>query len=189
MCSLFESRDNYSYLTFIYLKIMLMKKVLLRGLSVIMAVIVLVAQTQSLTAKTVQINLPSVDESVFNLDEDALNNAMQELNELENYLALNEGTSYDDLLTSGSELIANVSDSSSPMGMAQEGEAPLGIPAFLWGCVLGWVGLLVVYLVTDNDKAQVKKALTGCIVSTLTTAAIYVVYIVWLVDETDLYYY
>lgn len=166
-----------------------MKKVLLRGLSVIMAVIILVAQTQSLAAKTVQINLPSVNESVFNLDEDALNSAMQELNELENYLALNEGTSYNDLLASGSELIANVSNSSSPMGMAQEGEAPLGIPAFLWGCVLGWVGLLVVYIVTDNDKAQVKKALIGCLVGTGVWVVVYVVLIAAAATTETGYYY
>lgn len=154
---------------------MLMKKILFKTLSVTMAIVLLVTQSQILSAKTIEISLPSVDESVFNLDEYALNSSMQELNDLENYLALNEGTTYNDLLTSGSELIANVSDSSSPMGMAQEGEAPLGIPAFLWGCVLGWVGLLVVYLVTDNDKAQVKKALTGCLVSTGVSIVLYIV--------------
>lgn len=166
-----------------------MKKVFLKSFSVFMAVVLLVAQTQSLAAKTVDFNLPSVNESVFNLDEAALDIAMQELNQLENYLTLNENVSYNDLLLAGSDLITNVSDSSSPMGMMPEGESPLGIPAFLWGCVLGWVGLLVVYLVTDNDKAQVKKALTGCLVGTGVTIAIYVVYVVWLVSETETLYY
>jgi len=166
-----------------------MKKILLRTFSVFMAVVLLFAQTQSLTAKTVDFNIPSVDVSVFSLDEAALDIAMQELNQLENYLSQNEGTSYNDLLLAGSDLIINVSDSSSPMGMMQEGEAPLGIPAFLWGCVLGWVGLLVVYIVTDNDKAQVKKALTGCLVGTGVTIAIYVVYAVWLVSESETLYY
>ena len=165
-----------------------MKKVLLKTLSVTMAIVLLVAQSQILSAKTIEISLPSIDESVFNLDEDALNNAMQELNQLENYLALNEGTSYNDLLVSGSELIANVSDSSSPMGMAQDGESPLGIPAFLWGCVLGWVGLLVVYIITDNDKAQVKKALTGCLIGTGVWVVFYVIYAAWIVTETNTIY-
>jgi hypothetical protein len=44
-------------------------------------------------------------------------------------------------------------------------EPALGIPGFWWGCVLGPVGILVVYLVTDNDKDQVKKSLYGCLVS------------------------
>jgi hypothetical protein len=41
----------------------------------------------------------------------------------------------------------------------------LGIPGFWWGCVLGPVGILVVYLVTDNDGPEVKKAFYGCLVS------------------------
>lgn len=169
-----------------------MKKVLLKSLSVFMAVILLVAQSQSLSAKTIEISLPSVDESVFALDETALNAAMQELNELENYLALNEGTSYNDLLVAGSDLIANVSDTSSPMGTMQEGEAPMGIPAFLWGCILNWVGLLVVYIVTDNDRAQVKKALNGCLIEAGVCIAGYVVWILFIATAATTstgYYY
>lgn len=156
-------------------------------LSVTMAIVLLIAQSQSLTAKTIEISLPSVDETVFNLDEGALNTAMQELNELENYLALNEGTTYNDLVLADNDLIANVGDSSTPMGMMQEGEAPLGIPAFLWGCVLGWVGLLVVYIVTDNDKPQVKKALTGCLVSGGVMLVFYAVVLIAAASETTTY--
>ncbi len=167
---------------------MLMKKVLFKMLSVTMAIVLLVAQSQILSAKTIEFSLPSIDESVFNLDEDALSAAMNELNELENYLVMNEGTTYNDLVIADSELIANLSDSSSPMGMAQEGEAPLGIPAFLWGCVLGWVGLLVVYVITDNDRAQVKKALTGCLVSTAVSVVLYVVIFAAAATTTELAY-
>ena len=169
-----------------------MKKVLFKSLSVLLAMILLVAQTQTLSAKTIEVGLPSIDESVFNLDESALDLAMNELNELENYLANNESATYDDLLASGSDLITNISDISAPMGMAQEGEAPLGIPAFLWGCVLGWVGILVVYMVTDNDKPQVKKALTGCLIAGGVYVVFYVVYvslIVTTVATVDPYYY
>ena len=158
-------------------------------LSVTMAIILLVAQSQGLAAKTIEIGLPSVDETVFNLDEGALNTTMQELNNLENYLALNEGTTYNDLVLADSDLIANVSDSSSPMGMAQEGESPLGIPAFLWGCVLGWVGLLLVYIITDNDKPQVKKALFGCLVGTGVWVVVYVVLIAASASTTTNGYY
>jgi len=56
-------------------------------------------------------------------------------------------------------------------------EPALGIPGFWWGCVLGPVGILVVYAVTDNDKDEVKKALYGCLVST----GIWVVFeIIWI---------
>lgn len=45
-------------------------------------------------------------------------------------------------------------------------EMPL-VSGFWWGCCLGIVGLALVYFITDNDKAEVKNALIGCVVSTL----------------------
>jgi len=45
-------------------------------------------------------------------------------------------------------------------------ERALGIPGFVWGLVLGVVGILVVYLVTE-DKEETKKALYGCIAGAL----------------------
>ncbi len=57
-------------------------------------------------------------------------------------------------------------------------EPALGIPGFWWGCVLGPVGILVVYAVTDNDKDEVKKALYGCLVS----AGVWIVWeVIWVV--------
>jgi cytochrome c biogenesis protein CcdA len=50
------------------------------------------------------------------------------------------------------------------MGMATDSEPPLGIPSFLWGCILGVVGILLVYILTDGDKAETKKALWGMLV-------------------------
>ncbi len=153
-----------------------------------MAVLLLVAQSQIVSAKNAELVLPAADESNFLLDEEALSNAMLELNELDNYLNKNTDFTYSDLGTANFDFFNNLSPSSAPMGMAQEGEAPLGLPAFLWGCVLGWVGILLVYVVTDNDKAQVKKALTGCLISSAVTLGIYVVYIIWLIEESNYYY-
>jgi hypothetical protein len=165
-----------------------MKKIFLKSFSVFLAIIMLLGQSQSLSAKTINASLPSIDESVFNLDKALLNEAMQDLNELEAYLEQNEGLTYSDLTVSGSELILNVSDNSMPFGMEQGDDDLLGIPPFLWGCVLGWVGLLLVYILTDNDKALVKKALTGCLVGTGVSVLLYVVYIAWIVTEVDPYY-
>ncbi len=57
-------------------------------------------------------------------------------------------------------------------------EPALGIPGFWWGCVLGPVGILVVYLLTDNDKPEVKKALYGCLVSGGLYIVWWVVYVI-----------
>ncbi len=141
-----------------------MRKILEKSFSVIMAFTLLFAQTTSLSAM-VSIPLPSVDESVLVLDETALDAAMMELNELDEYLSANEGVTFADLESSGSELIVNMDNSTSPLGMDSASEPPLGIPSFLWGCVFTLVGVLLVYVLTDGDKDETRKALWGMLVS------------------------
>jgi hypothetical protein len=165
---------------------MRMKKVLFKSFSVLMAIILLVAQGQILSAKTIETALPNVDETVFSLDENQLNSVMQDLTNLENYVVQNNGVTYDLLASTSNDLIKNVDNSSTPMGMANDSGSPLGISAFLWGCVLGWVGLLLVYIITNNDKPQVKKALTGCLVGTGIYIVFYVIYAAVLVDSSTL---
>jgi len=126
-----------------------------------MSMLLLFTQTLSLSARPSAAVIPSIDESVLVLDEAALNEAMMELNELDEYLNVNEGVTYAELETSGSELILNVNNSTAPLGMDMEGEPPLGIPSFLWGCILGPLGILLVYVISDGDKSETKKALWG----------------------------
>ena len=160
-----------------------MKKFLFKSLSVLMAFVLLVAQSHVLSAKPINAGIPSMEESVFTLDENTLDLALSELNELDNYLSLNEGVTYADLEAAGSELIANISDIAAPMGMAQGGEdLPLGIPAFWWGCVLGWIGWLLVYVLTDKDKVQTKQAFTGCLISSGVSVALSVLWYFVLYD-------
>ena len=149
-----------------------MKKNVLKSFSILLSVIILFVHTQSLSARPGNEGIPSINKSAFDLNEESLNEAMKELNLLEAYLNQNVGVSYKDLAESGSELILNVSNNSSPMGIENGGDDLLGIPPFLWGCILGWLGLLMVYILTDNDKEQVKKALKGCLVGTGVAVAV-----------------
>lgn len=162
-----------------------MKKIFFKSLSVLLAAIMLLTQTHILSAKTIYPGLPGIDGSALILDLASLNAAMLELNELESYLDQNEGVTFQDLAATGNKLIVNVYGHSSPMGLDQDDDDLFGIPPFLWGCVLGWVGIVLVYVFTDNDKEKVKKAFTGCMVSGGVTVVVYVVYIVWLVNFLD----
>jgi hypothetical protein len=141
-----------------------MNKTFMKSLSVFMAMVFLTTQTLSLSAKNSNVTLASLDESVLVLDELALDEAMMELNELDAYLDVNAGVTYTDLQTAESDLIIGLDNSTSPLGMDQENEPPLGIPSFLWGCILGIVGILIVYIITDGDKMETKKALWGMLV-------------------------
>lgn len=161
-----------------------MKKTLLKSFSLILAFTMLAAQTHSLSAKTITTNSPDLEESAFVLDQATLDLAFSELDDLESFLAQNEGVTYADLLATGSDLIANISDITAPMGQGAASDEPLlGIPAFWWGCVLGWVGLLLVYVLTDKDREQTRKALTGCLISTGVGVVLSGIYYFWIWNE------
>jgi len=151
-----------------------MSKILMKSISVFMAMVLLFSQTLSLSARPSNIPLPSLDESVLVLDESALNEAMLELNELDEFLNDNVGVTFADLESAESALIVNVENSTAPLGMDQENEPPLGIPSFLWGCLLGVVGILIVYILTDGDKIETKKALWGMLVWVGISVVLYV---------------
>lgn len=167
-----------------------MKKFILKSVSLILALVLLSAQSYSVYAKELTVAVPELDESVFSFNESEINDVLSELNDLDAYLESNEEATYESLLTSGSELVANLESSASPMGMAdQNGEPPLGIPSFLWGCVFGILGLLLVYVMTDSNKEETKKAMWGCLAGTAVTVVLYmVVWGVW-AATADPYYY
>lgn len=109
----------------------------------------------------------------FKIDKQKVQDEFADLSRLEqtvadhNYLTLSE-------LKEDSILSAEFAsmDLSSNMMM----ESALGIPGFWWGCIFGLVGILIVYLVTDNDRAEVKSAFTGCIISSVASTVFYLIY-------------
>ncbi len=117
---------------------------------------------------------PAVTESqVMTFNEKAVNAEFEKLNKLEEYVAAHEGATIEDVkdteLTQDLKLDTNVTNA------VVAGDLPLGIPAFWWGCVLGLLGVLAVYLITDKDKEQTKKALYGCLAWTVLWAVYYFV--------------
>jgi len=162
-----------------------MKQFVLKSVSMILIISLLSAQNFSILANTKSVPV-TFDESVFSYDEDLLMAELSDINKLDVYVEANEGITLDELSREGSPLIANMEGTASPMGMAGEegnGEPLLGIPPFLWGFVLGVLGLIIVYAVTEYDKDKTKEALWGCLASTAAT-----VFIVVLVSSAAVYY-
>ena len=87
----------------------------------------------------------------------------------------------------GQQLVAaaNLSEENSLSSSLLDG--PAGIPAFLWGCVLGWIGILVVYLVTE-DSDETKKALYGCLIGWGLGFLLYILFVVVLFGGGFLYF-
>jgi hypothetical protein len=117
----------------------------------------------------------SASADIFTIDEARIEADFAELNTLDAYLDEHEGLSLEDLQNSGAAMSLNLSPETMN-GLAAMSEAPLGIPSFLWGCVLGWVGILIVYLVSE-DKDETKKALYGCLAWTAVGILWYVLWI------------
>lgn len=106
------------------------------------------------------------DASVFSVDKQSIEQELAPLNDLENYVNENAGVTYDEIDN------PEVLDKDVVMGDVDLNYGPpLGIPSFLWGLILSWVGILIVYLITE-DGDETKKALWGC----LAGAALYILF-------------
>jgi hypothetical protein len=116
------------------------------------------------------------DADLFKLDYNAVQAEFSELNQLADMVKSNSDLTYSALKLEKGNLIESlrlVSESSLP---SDTKNPVLGIPSFLWGCGLGVVGILVVYIISDNDKVETKKALWGCLTW---TAVVVVVDVIW----------
>ncbi|SOE21416.1 hypothetical protein SAMN06298216_1886 [Spirosomataceae bacterium TFI 002] len=115
----------------------------------------------SLTFTTAIASEP-VDE--FNYEGENISAEFEQLNKIENYVQQNEGLTLEGLKAEKSDLVDGISLSADASAAVAADEMPLGIPAFWWGCVLAVLGVILVYVLTDQDKEQTKKALFGCLV-------------------------
>jgi hypothetical protein len=165
-----------------------MKQLILKSFSVFFALLLFGMQSFALTLKASNSTPITTNEiqSVSEFDDSEIYNAFAEVAELDQYLAENAGKTYNEVKLDNSTLLNGISSTTSLPLSASSDELALGIPSFLWGCVFGVVGLLVVYLVCEN-KEQTKKALWGCVVSTVITTALYVVVIAAEVGSTSTY--
>ena len=90
-------------------------------------------------------------------------------------VAANPELTYSSLLETNSNLVESTNlagNSALPIG---SGDPVLGIPSFLWGCVLGVVGMAIVYIASDQDMGETKKSLWGCIIGYVVGGVLYFV--------------
>jgi hypothetical protein len=118
----------------------------------------------------------------FNDDLNAMEQEFSGLNALEQTVDARNVT-YNELAAENSTLLNSVTENqdlgNALLGAGGKGDdRALGIPGFWWGFILGLLGVLIVFLVVDNDKAkktQVKKALIGCVVGGLVYLLLYLI--------------
>jgi hypothetical protein len=111
---------------------------------------------------------------LFSYDATAVNTQMAQLDQLEEYVGNNPGITLTQMVTAGNDLIYSVNNINGIAGLNQINESALGIPSFCWGFCLGLVGILIVYMVSE-DKKEVKGALVGCVIGTVVSGVLVVV--------------
>jgi cytochrome c biogenesis protein CcdA len=99
----------------------------------------------------------------FSLEEDQISAEFDQLNKIEKYVEQSDVT-LEELQAQNPDLVAGIDLSSNSADALASADLPGGIPAFWWGCVLAVLGVILVYVLTDQDKEQTKKALIGCLV-------------------------
>ena len=127
------------------------------------------------------------DADLFRVNENQIQKDFSQLNQLENYVESHQGVSLNEVKNTNPDALGTLAqDTKNLQGLGSTlsslGEAPLGIPSFVWGCVLGWIGILVVYLIAE-DKEQTKKAFYGCLVGGVAYLVIYFVYVALIVGS------
>jgi hypothetical protein len=116
------------------------------------------------------------DADLFKIDYNAVQAEFSQLDQLAVMVKSNSDLTYSVLKLEDANLIESlrlISESTLPDNTKNP---VLGIPSFLWGCGLGVVGILVVYIISDKDKVETKKALWGCVTW---TAVVVVVDVIW----------
>lgn len=165
-----------------------MKKLILKSSSVFLALLMFSMQTFAFSSRTTSSITKSEIQSVTEFDDSEIYAAFAEVSDLDQYLAQNDNKTYTDVSQENGTLLNGISASTTLPFTASSDELVMGIPSFLWGCVFGWVGLLVVYLVLEN-KEQTKKALYGCVVSTVVSVVLYVAVFAAAASTTTTYTY
>jgi hypothetical protein len=144
-----------------------MKKFLKKSLSLITALLLLNAQTFSMAVPFNGLDLSDDASEIIDFNEAEVTEVFSEIENLVLLVAQND-VSYDELVSEGATDLSMLSSASAlPLSPSADGGGPpMGIPSFLWGCVFGIFGLLLVYIVSQNPE-QTNKALWGCVIATL----------------------
>lgn len=118
---------------------------------------------------------------LFEIDYQEISEQFAEIQELENFLEENQGTTLMQLKESNHAMANRVQDFDRDPVNRGGRQNTMGIPPFiigcgcgvLAGCIGGLIGVLIVSMATGGDREQVRQATLGCVVGSLLAGVIW----------------
>ena len=105
----------------------------------------------------------------------------ERLNKLESIVNHNPNFTVDSVIKEQPQLLKELGiekDTKSSVSNAEDPMNPAGFPAFWWGFCLGVWGIIIVYLITDNDKSAINKTVKGCITASAIYLGVYAIVVI-----------
>lgn len=102
----------------------------------------------------------------FSYNKQQVETAFQKINEVE-HLALKNNFTYTDMQNHFPEQVAEAALADDGKTDGDKNPLPLGIPAGVWGCCLGLIGVIVVCVYTHNDEKESAQAFVGCAIGSI----------------------
>lgn len=143
-----------------------MRKVLLKFLCLGLALIIFSAQAMAFTTIASVVNSEQEIDSVTGFDETEIYNVFADVNSLVSYVQENDGVTLSEIETTHNDLVSNI-NSSAALALSATSDSPPIFSAFIWGCLLNWVGMLIVGVTTGFDSQQITKSAWGCLINSL----------------------
>jgi hypothetical protein len=114
---------------------------------------------------------------LFSYDKERLAIDMSGLQQMEDYICMHDGVTFGALQESGNELAGYLRSGASQVDEPEDEEEVMRlmrIPSYLWGCCLGPVGAIVVYIALD-DSDETRKSFMGCVTWGFGLTAYYII--------------
>ena len=105
----------------------------------------------------------------------------ERLNKLESIVNNNPNFTVDSVIKEQPQLLKELGiekDTKSSVSNTEDPMNPAGFPAFWWGFCLGVWGIIIVYLITDNDKSAINKTVKGCITASAIYLGVYAIVVI-----------
>jgi hypothetical protein len=115
--------------------------------------------------------------NLFDFYESDFRAQMQNLNDLKEFLLAHEGLTYLNLAAHHEHFASHVIK--NPFSATSWSREPAGIPSFWWGCIGGILGIIAVFLITQ-DEEEAGRALWGCITGNLVLIGAGLTYLIFL---------